>query len=119
LVEIAKRAVRQLPDAPVGVTTHFSSSKLWESQKHPHHGTDVPVEEPSPRVLDWEASSFSVVAIQANNTLRRRFDQRTSVVFLAPKSRCDCRAAPKEKALFGAFRDGREPTINDDGRSTY
>ena len=63
----------------------------------------MPVEEPSPRVLDWEASSFSVIAIQANSTLRRPFDQRTSVGFLAPKSRCDCRAAPKEKALFGAF----------------
>ena len=34
-------------------------------------------------MVDWEASSFSVIAIQANSTLRRPFDQRTSVVFLA------------------------------------
>ena len=36
-LKIAERAVRQLPDASVGVTTRIlSSSKLWEPEKNPH-----------------------------------------------------------------------------------
>jgi len=52
----------------------------------------VPFEEPLTRVLDWEASSFSVIAIQANNTLGRPFDQQTSVVFSSKE------AAPADTA---------------------
>ena len=37
LFEIAERAVRQLPDAPVLASLlHFSTSKLWETQTHQH-----------------------------------------------------------------------------------
>ena len=65
------------------------------------NGTDVPFEEPLTRVLDWEASSFSVIAIQANNTLGRPFDQRTSVVFSSKEAAPRRRGRAPTRALTG------------------